>query len=444
MTWSTSAVPAADRSVTRWGFDVVVAIVAGVAALPYLFHDNPHPPVAAFPVLAVLVAPLIVRRTFPVAVFAWLVAGSVVSGSWNHHVIPGFALLVALYTVASMRSRRDTALAAGLLEAIVIIAAVTVSGTDFWYDAIFVSGLVGAAVGLGLYASTRRAYLAELHLRAERLERERDQQGALAAAAERARITREMHDVVAHHLTVMVALSDGAIAATATSPERGIDVMRTVSATGRRALADTRRLLGVLRQNPSADEQHGVDGQHGVPEHGVLEHGVLEHGVLEHGVLQPVPDLGELDALLERVRAAGLPTTYEVKGVAGDVPAGVQLTVYRLIQEALTNTLKHGGADAHASVRVTYLPDELRLDVVDDGAGATAPTPGGVGGGLTGMRERVHAYGGNITAGPGRSSGWHVSARLRLDEPDGQTDPLSEPVTDGQTDPLSEPVTDAT
>lgn len=371
---------------------MLVALGAAATALPYLFHDNPHPPRAAIPVLVILVAPLVLRRIFPIPVLAWLLAASAVSGSWNHHVLPGFALLVALYTVASMQPRRDAVIAAGLLEAVVIVAAVIVHGAGFWYDAIFVSGLVGAALGLGLYASTRRAYLAELRDRAERLERERDQQGELAAAAERARITREMHDIVAHHLTVMVALSDGAIAATASSPERGIEVMRTVSATGRRALADTRRLLGVLRQNPSTDERQGV--------------------------LQPVPDLAELDGLLDRVRAAGLPTTFEVHGVAAEVPAGVQLTVYRLVQEALTNTLKHGGTDARASVRLRYLPHELRLDIVDDGAGTSAPAPVGVGGGLAGMRERVHAYGGDISAGPGRPTGWRVSARLRLDETD--------------------------
>jgi signal transduction histidine kinase len=121
---------------------------------------------------------------------------------------------------------------------------------------------------------------------------------------------------------------------------------------------------------------------------------------------------------LERVRAAGLPTTFEVHGVTADVPAGVQLTVYRLVQEALTNSLKHAGEDARAAVRLKYLPHELQLDVVDDGAGASAPAPVGVGSGLTGMRERVHAYGGAITAGPGPSSGWRVSARLRLDETD--------------------------
>jgi signal transduction histidine kinase len=134
--------------------------------------------------------------------------------------------------------------------------------------------------------------------------------------------------------------------------------------------------------------------------------------------LQPVPDLAELDVLLERVRGAGLRTTLEVHGARPDLPAGVQLTVYRLVQEALTNTLKHGGPGVSASVRLRYLPGELRVDVDDDGAGTDASAPVGVGGGLRGMQERVHAFGGEVQSGPGRSGGWHVSARLRLDEAD--------------------------
>jgi signal transduction histidine kinase len=383
----------ADRSRARWLFDVLVAIVAAASTVPYLFHDNAHPPSAAtaIPVVVVLVAPLVLRRVFPVPVLIWLLAASVATGMWNDHVIPGLALLVALYTIASLQPRRVAVAAAALIELVVLAAAIHRNGVAFWYDSIFLSGLVGAALGLGLYAGTRRAYLAELHDRAERLERERDQQGALAAAAERSRITREMHDVVAHHLTVMVALSDGAIAATAASPERGIEVMRTVSATGRRALSDTRRLLGVLRDNKGDDRREA---------------------------LQPMPGLADLDELLERIRAAGLPVSFEVHGARSDVPAGIQLTVYRLVQEALTNTLKHGGPDARASVRMHYLSGELRLDVIDDGAGLAAPSPVGVGGGLTGMRERVLAFGGDLQAGPGRPSGWRVSARLRLDEAD--------------------------
>ena len=131
--------------------------------------------------------------------------------------------------------------------------------------------------------------------------------------------------------------------------------------------------------------------------------------------LGPVPDLTQLDALIEEVRSAGLETTLEVCGQAPDVPAGVQLTVYRLVQEALTNTLKHCGPGARATVRLRYLPGELRVDIDDDGAGAAAPAPAGAGGGLTGMQERIGAYGGQVRAGPRPPGGWTVSARLRLD-----------------------------
>jgi signal transduction histidine kinase len=383
----------ADRSAVRWTIDVVVVGLAIAGALPDMFRDNSHPPAMAIPAVALVAAPLIVRRLYPLPVFAWvLVTTALLAELWNGHVVAGFAVLIALYTVAAERTRRDALAAVVAIEVAIVVGAITRAGSAWWYDSIFLTGLVAAGLGLGLYSATRRAYLAELHDRTLRLERERDQQGALAAAAERARIAREMHDVVAHHLTVMVALSDGAIAATAASPTRGMDVMRSVSATGRRALVDTRRLLGVLRQDSTEEPQDDA--------------------------LQPVPDLAELDVLLERVRAAGLRTTLEVHGAPPELPAGVQLTVYRLVQEALTNTLRHGGPEASASVRLHYLPGELRVDVDDDGAGADASTPVGVGGGLSGMQERVHAYGGEVHSGPGRSGGWRVSARLRLDEAD--------------------------
>jgi signal transduction histidine kinase len=195
-----------------------------------------------------------------------------------------------------------------------------------------------------------------------------------------------MHDIVAHNLTVMVTLSEAAIATSAASPERATDLMRKVSATGRRALADTRRLLGVLRPGQDPDED-----------------------------LQPVPGLAQLDTLIEQVRSAGLDTTLEIRGAAPDVPAGLQLTAYRLVQEALTNTLKHGGTGARASVRLRFQPGELRVDIDDDGAGDTAPATASIGSGLIGMQERVHAYGGDVQAGPRSGGGWKVSAQLHLD-----------------------------
>jgi signal transduction histidine kinase len=381
----------ANRAAGRWIFDGLVTVAAAALTVATPVHEPHHPGPAAFIVLAGIVAPLVVRRVWPIQVFGWILVTSIPAALWNGHLFAWPALLVAVYTVAALRPRQAALVCAGLLETAVIVG-VALFGRNtepgWWFLAVSYTGGVAAALGLGLYSATRRAYLAELHDRADRLERERDQQGALAAAAERARITREMHDVVAHHLTVMVTLSEAAAAATANSPERAAEVMRSVSATGRRALADTRRLLGVLRQRPGDDPA---------------------------AALAPVPDLTQLDALIEEVRSAGLQTTLEVHGQAPDVPAGVQLTVYRLVQEALTNTLKHGGTRARATVRLRYLPGELRVDIDDDGAGATAPAPAGVGGGLIGMQERIHAYGGDVRAGPRQRGGWNVSARLRLD-----------------------------
>lgn len=383
-----------DRSAGRWVLDVAVVAADGVAEAAHLIQGAaglPGRPVRVVALLVVLAGPLLVRRVWPLPVFGWLVATATAAALWDERLIPAAALLVALYTVATLRPRRDALLAAAVLEVYVVASVVALTGTSGWYRSIVLSGLVAAALGLGLYVGTRRAYLAELRDRAARLERERDQQGALAAAAERVRIAHEMHDIVAHHLTVIVALSDGAVAASAASPERAADVMRSVSATGRRALADTRRLLGVLRPGTGADP---VDTP------------------------QPVPDLADLDVLIDRVRAAGLVTSLEVHGAPVDVPSGIQLTVYRLVQEALTNTLKHGGPNARAAVRLDHLPGELRVQVDDDGAGARAPTPAGVGGGLIGMRERVHAYGGQVRSGPRAFIGWRVSAHLRLDDAD--------------------------
>ena len=384
----------AARTAGRWVSDVLLTLLALVTTLPALPRDSTRMHAAEVVVLIISVAPLLVRRIWPLPVFGWILLTAIAAGLWSRSAIDGLALLIALYTVASTRPRRDALVCAGLLEVVAVTALLLYANSRWWFDAIFVSGMVAAALGLGLYFAARRAYLAELHDRAERLERERDQQAALAAAAERARIAREMHDIVAHHLTVMTTLAEAAVAASASSPEKATDVMRSVAVTGRRALADTRRLLGVLRERDGTGNGNGAGGAE---------------------ALQPVPDLSQLDALIEQVRSAGLDTALELHGQAPDVPAGVQLAVYRLVQEALTNTLKHGGAGARASVRLSFEPGELRVDVNDDGAGSAAPAAAGVGGGLPGMRERVHAYGGDVQAGPRQPAGWAVTARLPLD-----------------------------
>ena len=192
--------------------------------------------------------------------------------------------------------------------------------------------------------------------------REHDQTSALAAAVERARIARDVRDSMAHHLTVIVALSDGALAAVTRAPAQAADAIRGVSSTAREALAETRRLLGVLRTE----------------------------GGLE--LRQPIPGLSDLDSLFTRVRAAGLPARYERSGPPGDTPpGGVQLVISRLVQEALTNTIKHAGPGASAAVRLRLEPGEIRVEVEDDGVGS-AGVPRAPGG-LTGMAQRVSAFG---------------------------------------------------
>jgi signal transduction histidine kinase len=291
------------------------------------------------------------------------------------------ALAIALYTVAATMSRPAALVAAALALAAEGTAAGQGGWSDSWLAVIFEVIVVAGVLIAGLYVSTRRAYLAELRDRAQRLEREHDQTTALATAVERARIAREMHDSVAHHLTVIVTLSDGAAAAVNRAPAQATEAIRGVSATAREALAETRRLLGVLRAE----------------------------GGLE--LRQPLPGLSDLEGLFSRVRAAGLPVRYERSGPPGDTSPGVQLVVFRLVQEALTNTMKHAGPGASAAVRLRLAPGEVRVEVEDDGAGSVgAPcTPGG---GMTGMAERVSAYGGELTCGACQPRGWRVTARL--------------------------------
>jgi signal transduction histidine kinase len=246
------------------------------------------------------------------------------------------------------------------------------------------TGLATAAGVLGVTIRQRRALLASLQEKAARLEFERDQQGRLAAAAERARIAREMHDIVAHNLSVMIALADGATYSMDTSPERAAQATQRVSATGRQALVEMRRLLGVLRDESSAHP------------------------------LEPQPSLGRLDELLARVHAAGIPVTMDLDGDPHELADGVQLTVFRVAQEALTNTLKHADRPTRAHLALSCRPGAVELEVTDTGNGQ-AVAASSQGRGLHGMRERAATYGGKLEAGPRPHGGWRVHLRLNPD-----------------------------
>ncbi|WP_246957717.1 sensor histidine kinase, partial [Brachybacterium sp. Marseille-Q7125] len=257
-----------------------------------------------------------------------------------------------------------------------------------------------SVIAVWAVANLQRARMREVALhrdRAEQAVREREQRTALAVADERARIAREMHDVVAHSLSVIIAQADGGRFVASQDPQRAREVLGTIGQTGRAALADMRSLLGVLRQ-----EEETSFGP------------------------QPGPEM--LDELVERVRSAGLPVTLERTGPLDDLPQALGLSLFRLVQESLTNVLKHAGPEAAASVRIDRTAEQLMIEVIDDGQG-TDPAADGQGHGLTGMRERMSVFGGTLQASPLPSRGFRVCATV----------PLAPTASDQHPTPASQP-----
>ncbi|MER7756697.1 histidine kinase [Kitasatospora sp. NPDC097643] len=342
---------------------------------------------------AALALPLVWRRRAPVTVFGAVAAAASVQWLVDVQLPADVALLVALYTVAANLGRRGTLVAGAVVEAGVLLACLRwATEGAFLTPFVAVTAMVVAAAVLGVNARTTRAYLAALEERAARLEQEREQQARLAVAEERTRITREMHDIVTHNLSVMVALTDAAVYAQHRSPDRTTTAMLQVAETGRQALTDMRRSLGILQTDEPDAQRH------------------------------PLPGIAQLEALAEQMCAAGLPTRLEVHGGHAHIPATAQLTVYRLVQEALTNALKHTPTGTHATVRIECSSESetVTMDVTDNGPCPPLPPPHrpaatASGHGIPGMRERAAAYGGTLQAGPLPGGGWGVRTRLFLD-----------------------------
>ena len=369
--------------------DAALAVVLLVVSMPPVSAVAGRNQALSLALIVALVTPLVWRRKAPFLVFAIVTGLALVQFVTTKELTDDLAVLVAFYTVAAYQPGRRILLAAVIMAAgAVLVATGARHPLPVWA---LLSGLVAAAAFLGYYARTRRAYLAALVDRTERLERDRDQQAQLAAAAERVRIAREMHDIVAHNIAVMIALADGAAYTAETSPGQAASVMGQVSATGRSALAEMRRLLGVLRDPATPGPT-------------------------------PQPSLDDVEDLVATIRAAGLPTRLTVTGPPFPVPPSAQLALYRTIQEALTNILKHApGATAH--VRLAYRPGEVELEVTDDGGPAASErgavpeaAPRGNGHGLPGMRERAAVFGGQVSAGPRPGGGWQVRTVLPLTE----------------------------
>jgi signal transduction histidine kinase len=325
--------------------------------------------------------PLLVRRRYPLAVFA-LVVASALFVELRYHTLPPFASALAMYTVASHTDRRPS-LHAGLLGLIVLSTSplfVHESDERIGHYVVLHLILFAAAWMIGDNLRTRRAYLRELEERAARLEREREENIRRAAADEQARIARELHDVIAHSVSVMVVQAAAAGFVFDKQPERAREALRSIEQSGRSALTELRRLLGVVRTRG-------------------------------HERLEPQPGLAELEALVDQVRATGLDVELELGGELGELPSGIDVSAYRIVQEALTNTLKHAQAK-HARVRLRKGDGELELEIVDDGAGPSEEA--GSGHGLIGMRERAALLGGVLETGAGEDGGFSVRARFPL------------------------------
>jgi signal transduction histidine kinase len=342
-----------------------------------------------------LCAPLPLRRRSPRLCFAIVALVAFVQWLTTPPQLADAAVLIALYQVALDAELAAIALASAIAETGAIMAAIRWSPSAPLKICVGLSGLAFAAAVSGITVRQRRALLQSLEEKAARLESERDQEGRLAAARERARIAREMHDIVAHNLSVMIALADGAAFTIDSAPLQAKGAVERVSGTGRQALVEMRRLLGVLRDG---------DGAHDKP-----------------SPREPQPTLERLDDLLSQVHAAGIPVTMQLEGDPRSLPEGVQLTVFRVAQEALTNTLKHARRPTSAHLALSCRPDRVELEVTDrseQGTTAASPEPtlgqAGDGRGLRGMRERAAAYGGQLEAGPDAGGdGWRVHLDLR-------------------------------
>ncbi|MGP3914685.1 sensor histidine kinase [Nonomuraea sp. 10N515B] len=362
-----------------------LAALCAILAVPFATNTSPgggqYVGLASYVGLSVLLLVPLLWPGWPLAAFAAI--SLVCFGQWLADVdlLPAnLSVLVALWAVAYRCSFR-WALAAGLVAELGMFMAL-VSWDAPTFGMFFSGSIFVVTIWLtGLYANTRRRYLEGLEERAERAERERDQQARMAAAAERARIARELHDVVAHNVSVMVVQADGAGFALDSDPEQARQAVRTISKTGRAALAEMRRLVGVLREN--------------------------EHGDTDY---TPQPGLAQLEEL---ICGSAVPARLRVSGVPRELPEGQQLAIYRIVQEALTNALKHGGPDVQAIVEIEYGAPDLVVRVTDDGRGAAAPHSSD-GHGLIGMRERVGMYGGAMSAGPRSGGGFEVLARLPM------------------------------
>jgi signal transduction histidine kinase len=367
-----------------WDVAVAAAVAAGTGLIDAF---GSHQGAVGWDLL--LAAPLVFRRRWPACAAALIAA--VCLAQWLANVLAtgDLAFLVALYSLGAYERRRWILASAVVVAEVGVVMALARWGSaaDHPLQGLLFTGTVTAAWVAGIYVRMRRAYLVSALQRAETAERERDSRAQVAVAAERARMAREMHDVIAHSLSVMITLNDAAAAVESSAQAR--DTITQASDVGRQALAEMHRMLGVLRNGEPAE-------------------------------LVPSPGADQLADLVSMVRSAGLSVELAVTGDLRSMPATAQLALYRIVQESLTNVLKHGRNVRHVAVRVTRQGPCVELQVDDDGMpsaqvpGSASLVSGRVGHGVSGMAERAGLFGGHADAGPRDGAGWRVTARLDL------------------------------
>jgi signal transduction histidine kinase len=389
----------------EYWFELLIAVMAIAGMLELVIgRDSPGAPTTTLwfcvPAIALLVLPLFARRHFPFAAPAayWLIAAALTYV--DPLLIPfvgslGVVGLATAFLLGNLRDNRQAGVGLALVVGSMVIVVDAIPGSQTTSQYVFITLRFVAAWIAGyalrerseqVEAAEMRATLAErereaAEMRATLAEREREAAAKIAVAEERARIARELHDIVAHAVSVMV-LQVGAVRhklSASLAPDA--DALRGVEETGRTALTEMRHLLAAMRHD-------GDDVE-----------------------LGPQPGLDRLDALVDEIGRAGLPVELHVAGEPVPVPRAIDLSAYRIVQEGLTNALKHAHA-SHADVTLRYEPDELQIEVRDDGRGG--PTGDGLGHGLVGVRERVKIYGGEMTAGSASDGGFVLSTRLPI------------------------------
>jgi signal transduction histidine kinase len=339
--------------------------------------------------IILMTVPLVLRRVYPTPVFFVILAAWVVERALNYpETLAWTGLVIAFYTIGAELPRRSS-LRIGGITALFILGGTGLGVATL--ETISVASLVTTMIItvtpllVGREIREQRRRVDDMRERVERAERDREEKAYRAVADERTRIARELHDVVAHQMTVMTLQAEGARRIADGSDPRVVKALETISDAGHSALTEMRRMVGLLRAPEEASQT------------------------------EPLPRLAEVEQLVEKVRAAGVPVDLEVEGAVRRLTDGTELSAYRIVQESLTNSVRHGGPDVTATVAIEYKEDHLNLLILDDGRGASAENSDDVGHGIVGMRERITVLGGEFSAGPRTGGGYQVHAIIPIE-----------------------------